>query len=77
MRLVAEMLSERSKQTYVQPTRVADLYLYAGDKDWALDWLEKAYEQHAPSMIYLKVERKSLHDDQRFQKLLRRMNFPK
>jgi serine/threonine-protein kinase len=56
MRLLAEKLAERAKQTYVQPTRIADLYVYAGKKDQALEWLQKAFTERAPSMVYLSVE---------------------
>ena len=48
MRWAAEKLVARSKFTYVQPTRIAQLYAHAGEKDRALEWLEKAYEERAP-----------------------------
>ena len=78
MRLAAETLAARSKRAYVQPTAIAGLYVSAGEKDRALDWLEKAYQERAPQMVYLNVEPTwdSLRDDPRFQSLLRRMNFP-
>ena len=78
MRRAAEKLVARSKFTYVQPTRIAQLYAHAGEKDRGLEWLEKAYEGHAPQMVYLNVEPiwDSLRDDPRFQDLLRRMNLP-
>ncbi len=55
MRLAAEKLAARSKLTYVQPTRIAELYLSAGEKDRALDWLEKAYEERDSHLVYIKV----------------------
>ncbi len=78
MRLAAETLAARSKRTYVQPTRIARLYVSAGEKDRALEWLEKAYQERDPLMVYLNVEPTwdSLRSDPRFQSLLRRMNFP-
>ncbi len=78
MRLAAETLAARSKRTYVQPTKVAHLYAYAGEKDRALDWLEKAYQEHNSQLVYLNMHIfwDSLRDDPRFQSLLRRMNFP-
>lgn len=77
MRRLADMLAERSQSTYVQPTRVADLYVYAGDKQRALDWLEKAHEQNAPSLLYINIQPEYyvLKDDPRFQSILKQMNF--
>jgi eukaryotic-like serine/threonine-protein kinase len=54
-------------------------YAYAllGDKDHALEWLEKAYEERDP-WLYVKAEPQldNLRSDPRFQDLLRRMNLP-
>jgi hypothetical protein len=74
MRAAAETLSERL--TYVQPTQVARLYAHAGDKDHALQWLEKAFEEQLPAMVHLGVDLdwEILRDDPRFQDLLRRLN---
>jgi len=78
MSLAAEKLAERSKQTYVQPTQIARLYDHAGEKDRALEWLEKAYKEREPSLVDLNVwPGGTLPDDPRFQALLRRLNFPK
>lgn len=55
MRLAAEKLTARSKLTYVQPTQIARLYAHAGEKDRALDWLEKAYEEREPPLVHLRV----------------------
>jgi len=76
MRLAAETLSKRSGLTYVQPTQVARLYAHAGDKDHALAWLEKAYEERLPAMIHLDVDPdwSSLRSEPRFLDLVRRLN---
>lgn len=78
MSFLADKLVERAKHAYVQPTRIADLSVYAGKKNQAIDWLEKGFKERAPSMVYLNVESEydCLRDDRRFQKLLQRMNFP-
>jgi len=77
MRLAAEKLAERSKQTYVQPTQIARLYDHAREEDRALEWLEKAYEEREPALVDLNVwPQGTLRDDPRFKDLLRRMNFP-
>lgn len=78
MRLAAEKLGERSHKTHVPALRIARLYAHAGDHDRALEWLEKAYEDHEPPLVHLRVawDWDSLRDHPRFQDLLRRMNFP-
>ncbi len=57
---------------------VAIRYTSLGEKDKALDWLEKGYEEHTPLMVLIKAAPSfdSLRSDPRFQDLLRRMNFP-
>jgi TolB-like protein/Tfp pilus assembly protein PilF/predicted Ser/Thr protein kinase len=57
---------------------LAGHYAFLGEKDQALDWLEKGYEQHDDRMYIIKADPvfDSLRSDPRFQILLRRMNFP-
>jgi TolB-like protein/Tfp pilus assembly protein PilF len=71
-------LNELSKQRYVTPYFVARIYAALGKKGEALTWLETAYEERAPFMIYLKIDPRfdDLRPHPRFQDLLRRMNFP-
>jgi len=59
-------------------TEIAIRYASLGEKDKALDWLEKGYEKHAPGMAQIKVDPRydNLRSDPRFQDLLRRMKFP-
>ncbi len=78
MRSAAEILVARSRTAYVPSMRIANLFVHAGDKEKALEWLEKAFEAHDPHMPYIGALHwsDSLRDDPRFQDLLRRMNFP-
>jgi tetratricopeptide (TPR) repeat protein len=56
---------------------VATWYLRAGDYDLAIDWFEKAYEDHNPNMLYIGEPSKDpLRSYPRFQDLLRKMNLP-
>jgi len=57
---------------------LAGQYALLGEKDQALDWLEKGYEEHDDQMYLIKVDPRfdSLRPAPRFQILLRRMNFP-
>lgn len=72
---LADKLAESAKKSYVQPTRIADLYAYAEKKDEALDWLEKAFEERAPSLLYLNVEPgyDGFRDDPRFQNIVQKI----
>jgi eukaryotic-like serine/threonine-protein kinase len=57
---------------------IALAYLYAGDHDRALEWLERAYQDGDANMPYLGLPiYDALRSDARFQDLLRRMNLPR
>jgi serine/threonine-protein kinase len=57
---------------------IARLYLSGGEKERALEWLEKAYQERIQDMIYLRVSPMwdPLRSDTRFQDLVRRMSLP-
>jgi tetratricopeptide (TPR) repeat protein len=61
-----------------EPFAVATAYTYAGDKDKALYWLDRAYQERSFGIVSLPVDPAydSLRTDRRFQDLLRRMRFP-
>jgi TolB-like protein/DNA-binding winged helix-turn-helix (wHTH) protein/Tfp pilus assembly protein PilF len=66
----------RSKHQYVSAPAIASWYARLGEKDKALEWLEKAYQEGAHNMVFIRVDPAldSLHSDPRFQDLLRRMD---
>lgn len=53
----------------------APIYAALGEYEQALDWLEKAYEDHSSPLAWLKVDPwfDGLRDDPRFAELLRRV----
>jgi len=53
-------------------------YNNTGQKEEALLWLEKAYDSHDTELTWLKVDPmfKPIHDDPRYQDLLKRVGFP-
>jgi TolB-like protein/DNA-binding winged helix-turn-helix (wHTH) protein/Tfp pilus assembly protein PilF len=53
MRMVDE-LQGTSEHAYVDPVLIGDIYAGLGDKDLALVWLEKGYQQHSPGMVTLR-----------------------
>ena len=67
-----------SKRHYVSPFYMALVYTGLGEKDEAMDWLEKAYQDRSNGLVFIKVdpELDSLRTYPRFQELLRRMGLP-
>ena len=49
-------LEEMAKRQYVSSTAFADTYLGLGEKEKALDWLEKSYQDQESACWYLKVD---------------------
>jgi DNA-binding winged helix-turn-helix (wHTH) protein/TolB-like protein/Tfp pilus assembly protein PilF len=70
-----DKLQELSKQRYVAPYNLALIYTSLGDKNNALEWLEKAYEDRSTLLIWIRVDPRldSLRSEPRFKGVLRRM----
>lgn len=70
-----EKLKKLSQQRYIPPHSLACIYAALGDKDNALEWLEKAYEDRSTLLIWIKVDPRldDLRSDARFMKILNRM----
>ncbi len=69
---------EEPSRRHVGPGAIAIIYIGLGQKEQALTWLERAYEERSWSLSLLKVHPvyDPLRDDPRFPELLARMNFP-
>ena len=78
LQLRVDVLREEAKHGYVRPTLFAETYALLGDKEQAMAWLEKAYDERDGFLAYVKTWPfyDPLRDDPRFQALQRRMNFP-
>ena len=74
LQIVSE-LQQSSKQMYIDPRYVAEIYVAMGEKDLALVWLEKAYQQHSSAMCGLKTAPAyaPIRSDPRFIDLMRRV----
>jgi len=73
-RQAAEALATRATKVEALPTEVAWLYVFAGEKVQALDWLERAYEERDPNLPYLRDPvYDPLRSEPRFQALVRRL----
>jgi hypothetical protein len=46
-------LKERSSQHYISNSLFAEAYIGLGEKDEAMSWLERAYEEHDQWMVYM------------------------
>jgi hypothetical protein len=56
---------------------MAEYCALLGEKDQALDWLEKGFESHNFAFVFVKANPafESLHKDPRFRDLLQRKGF--
>jgi serine/threonine protein kinase/Tfp pilus assembly protein PilF len=75
---IVDELKEQAARSYVPSYCIAEIFLGLGDRQQALAWLEKAYEERERRLVMLKVEPEldPLRIDASFQSLLQRMNFP-
>lgn len=69
---------EMRKKHFVSPFMIALLYTSMARKDEAFDWLNKAYDERDPQLIWFHIDPQldSLHSDPRFTQLLQRMRIP-
>ena len=82
-RSIADLLAARWEESGVvfapgvtTATDIAELYLYAGEHEKAMDWIDRAFEARDPNLPYIGITSNPLRSDPRFQDLLRRMNLP-
>jgi len=73
---ILKQLEERGKREQVPPYCFALIHAGLGNKDHALDWLQKGYEMKDDLLGLVKVDPMldSLHSDSRFTDLVRRLN---
>ena len=74
----AAIMAERIKQNFTSARVVGTHYARAGDKDEAMFWLEKSYEERDPGLVMLKAapDFNSIRSDSRYTNLVRRIGFP-
>src|SRR5437867_4264199 len=68
-------LEEMAKRQYVNSTAFAAIYLGLGEKEKALDWLDKSYQDQESACWYLKVDPiyDSVRNEPRFQALVQKV----
>jgi tetratricopeptide (TPR) repeat protein len=76
-KLLADLVLESKKQ-YVSPYYFAVVYVGLGEREKAMDWLEKAYADRSNGLVFLKVEPEldDLRSNPRFVSLRQKLNFP-
>ncbi len=76
-RMYLELMEERGKTDYVAPYWMAIAYLGLGERNTALDYLEKAYRERDVTMVLLNVDPvfDPLRSEPRFKKLLGDLRF--
>jgi len=76
MTSIVQELAE-SGHRYVSPYNVARAYAAIDDKQRALEWLERAYQEHNPDLIELTREPSfaSLRSDAKFRELKERIGW--
>jgi TolB-like protein/Tfp pilus assembly protein PilF len=72
---LAEAFQATAKKRYIPPTYLGMLFAGLGDRDKAMSWLEKAFEERADGLTWLNVEPMldEVRSDPRFQNLIRRI----
>jgi len=74
---VLEELKRRRDRQYVSPWGLASIYARLGESGSALEWLERAYDEHDSTLVWLKVHPRfdALRSEPRFVALMRKMGF--
>lgn len=72
-----DYLNEAARDQYISPMNFAIAYAGLGDANQAIEWLEKAYQEHAIWMVFLKTDPQfdGIRADPRFQNLLKQIGF--
>jgi tetratricopeptide (TPR) repeat protein len=78
MKSMADALVAHLPEVFTLPSDIAMCYALAGEKEKAIEWLEKGLDPHDPVLPYIGCYRcyDDLHADPRFQELLRKMRLP-
>lgn len=74
-RAVLDTLHARAAQSYVPSYYFALHYAGLGERDQALQWLERAHQERSTVLAHLRLDPRlrSLHDDPRFGALVQRI----
>jgi TolB-like protein/Tfp pilus assembly protein PilF/tRNA A-37 threonylcarbamoyl transferase component Bud32 len=78
-KILKDLQGRRANGEYIRPEQIALILIGFGDKDQALSWLEKAYNEKIEQLILLNVDPlyDSIRSDKRFIALLKKMGLKK
>jgi tetratricopeptide (TPR) repeat protein len=78
VRLQLDELKERVKTKYVSPLDFARAYAQLGNKEQAFKYLDDAFVDRSPGLVFLKVDRAwdSVRDDPRFAAAIKKVGLP-
>lgn len=71
-------LLETNQTAYFNSESLAYAYAATGNKEKALEYLSKSYEEHDPNLVTIKTSEvyAFLHDDPRFKELIKKIGLP-
>jgi hypothetical protein len=71
---ILEQLIAKQESTY----QIAEVYGWRGEKEQALAWAERAFDERDMGLTWLKIDTdfRSLRGDARYTALVRKMNLP-
>jgi serine/threonine protein kinase/Tfp pilus assembly protein PilF len=71
-------LEERASRDFISPYLRATVYASLGEKERAIELLEEAYAEHSIDIVQAKIDPNldALRSEQRFQTLVKKMEFP-
>jgi serine/threonine protein kinase/Tfp pilus assembly protein PilF len=74
---IIELYKKRREHSWIDPGFIAEEYAFLGDKDHALEWLEKAYQEKTDEMATLRIRRcyDFMRSDPRYKDLERRVGY--
>ncbi len=73
---ILKKLEEDSKDRYIRPTAIVQVYMGLENRDKVFEWLDRALDERDPVMPLIKAvpEYKPLQSDPRFKMVLKKMN---
>jgi DNA-binding winged helix-turn-helix (wHTH) protein/TolB-like protein/Flp pilus assembly protein TadD len=73
-----KILEEQAKEQHFSAYPLAVVYMGLGEKEKALEWLEKSLKERETVMVFLKIDQRfdSLHSDPRFLQLVKELGLP-
>ena len=78
MRVQLDMLKERERTKYVSPLDFARTYAQLGEKELTFKYLDAAFVDRSPGLVFLKVDRAwdNVRADPRFAAAIRQVGLP-